>query len=1305
MKLILIGILGILMISLASAVDWDNKLTYSNNDLKVEFKNSILGVFPTDTIGTVELKSHQSADQVLHVTTGKEVVTMFYDFDFAEDYQNGLGSVEFIDMKTGKKIDRDYYLAKEEIVNVNDTKDIYNTEKLKNGTIITTTFSHQEIIGSHQEKKWIRLNSDDIPTGKTRIGLVVEVIDGDYIDGVWTIAGKKVSKHSTWTSDLLVGLYGYWTQNTRNATSNGAFNNVTQVYDMVLRTAGSGINLVAGLISNALNMTGDGNYEAVNTTVNINNSWSTNFWTRVDAFTQSCGASCHDIFNSANTDGGTNNGIVLRVFGNGSFHLIIAGASPITLAGNISAKNNTITMWTITSNSSGNYQVYINNSLAIKSYQPSHANFNAQYIMYPRPNVFGAAVWYDEIGLWNATELNSTQITALYNNSFGITYTVDTSPSVTLNAPANSTTVYTPSVTYNITGSDDVTLQNLSLIVDGVRVSTNTSPINNTLTSFPYSFTSSGFHNWSGEACDNIGQCIIASYFHIWYNNSLAATLNAPANAFNSSSANVIYNATGVDDTSLVNMSFILNGSYNGTNTSVYNNTLTQFARALPDGFYNWTVEVCDNSGVCLNATARNITIDTVTPLINFASPTETNGTYINRNYIISNVTVTDANILNISTNLYNGSFTLNSSITNTTSPAFNNFTGLADGRYYLNATTYDVTLHINSTETRDIIVDTTPPALAFVSPTATNNTTILDTYFFVNTTLTEVNPYNITFSLTNATSGSLINNTTYLTNNATNLSINFSSITYGQYKYNVTSVDLAGNSVTIERYFSSLPFSVGGESWNASAYETSAQTYFINITSATDIIFITSNLVYNGTAYRVNTTCSGGLCEINRTIDVPLTTGTNEYENKSFYWSLQTFTATATFNYTSTTNQQNVSRIHLEKSSATYPNQTVNFTTWDEINRTSISPMQMQVAFESWLGSGSVKRTSNYSSVNVSNVNFSIIPANFTHHVDGFIQYNDNSLTNGLPTGTYNTRDYHLENATFTNTSQNIRLFLLNSSLSTSFIQKVITDTQLVVTGALVMTQRYYPDTNSYETVQIYKTDDNGQTIGFFQTEIPDYRTIVVQDGEILLTTERGKVFPQTAPYTLIFTIGSTAESIWEQFEGIESLYSNLTFNKTTGIVTYQWIDTTGGLSIANLVIEKIVGNTTNSVIYNQTSILQAGALSFNVSNQTGQLIAKGYIGRSPAVLDQLITIVLDTLKDAISSPFLLLFWLILIAVMGMGLFNPAVGLILTSVVLLMGSVMGIVAIGWIFVWAIIAITVLYIILSNYIVRLEYET
>ena len=92
------------LVGTISAFEFDNKLTYSNEDLKVDFDN-LFGF--GKHYGSMELKSHSSVNYVKEVGAGERVV-MWYDFDFKDLYKGGLGKVEFTNQIMGEEIERDY---------------------------------------------------------------------------------------------------------------------------------------------------------------------------------------------------------------------------------------------------------------------------------------------------------------------------------------------------------------------------------------------------------------------------------------------------------------------------------------------------------------------------------------------------------------------------------------------------------------------------------------------------------------------------------------------------------------------------------------------------------------------------------------------------------------------------------------------------------------------------------------------------------------------------------------------------------------------------------------------------------------------------------------------------------------------------------------------------------------------------------------------------------------------------------------------------------------------------------------------
>ncbi len=97
-------------------------------------------------------------------------------------------------------------------------------------------------------------------------------------------------------------------------------------------------------------------------------------------------------------------------------------------------------------------------------------------------------------------------------------------------------------------------------------------------------------------------------------------------------------------------------------------------------------------------------------PTIEFAAPTPADNVNLAQDFIEINVTAGDDYLETITIELYDSSGSLIRSQAGSTSPLSFNFTNLNDGTYTFNATATDTVGHANSTASRTVTLDTTPP-------------------------------------------------------------------------------------------------------------------------------------------------------------------------------------------------------------------------------------------------------------------------------------------------------------------------------------------------------------------------------------------------------------------------------------------------------------------------------------------------------------------------------------------------------------------------------------------------------------------
>ncbi len=515
-KLILLMFCMVLLVGTVSAFDFDNSIRYEKNDMKVTIENAFGLPFFGSDLGSLELKSHKTVNEVLTFGYGAEEVVMYYDFTGWDLYQNGLGEVEFKDLNTGKTIDRDYsfvYWGEKE-------RDTY-TKFCQNIALANTTIiqdCNSIVDGTEQYFDWLPYNSRDIPKEDVRIGLKTYVQKDDRIDGVWTIAGEKLSRHATWTAELTVGLVAYYPFNSSSGTTAydryGSHNGALQFME--------GNEWVVGHLGNAIDMgTADEHIDVDSSSdFNFADAFSISVWVEPDAtdadgrivymigagpkgfhlsqnpngngnWRFSVYADGEDVINSTSPPSGSYEHIVVTRLANGTLTMYIDSVAQIDVETSTGETGNTV--------------------LVIGATDGPETEFNGEI---------------DELGFWNRS-ISQAEIDELYNSGTGITYSSD-----------------------------------------------------------------------------------VATF-----------ELSTPIEAFNSSVSTIefsgrVYLAATVD-----NVSLIIDGVYNETNSSGLDNVYYNFSKDIADGDYNWTYESCDDTNTCTNLTARNFSIDTTTPVLYLTEP------------------------------------------------------------------------------------------------------------------------------------------------------------------------------------------------------------------------------------------------------------------------------------------------------------------------------------------------------------------------------------------------------------------------------------------------------------------------------------------------------------------------------------------------------------------------------------------------------------------------------------------------------------------------------------------------------------
>ena len=275
---------------------------------------------------------------------------------------------------------------------------------------------------------------------------------------------------------------------------------------------------------------------------------------------------------------------------------------------------------------------------------------------------------------------------------------------------------------------------------------------------------------------------------------NLLLNLNAPLNNSNLSSSTIDFNWTATDsvnDTSFTTHAY-LDNLLNETTTSP-NGTLKNIQiTGIPDGLHVWFVNV--TNGTYMNVSVEwNFIVDTTSPnTITLDSPVE------NYNSSSANVTFNWTVIDNVATYLL-CNITLDDAINNSAyivaaNDTRQNYTieNIPDGNHPINVTCYDWAFNLNTTEMRNITVDTTKPNNITLDAPAEGYNSDSSSVTFNWTVFDNVAGYlycNLTFD-------GIVNNTAYIiATNSTRQNYTVDGISDGDHEMNVTCYDWMFNS------------------------------------------------------------------------------------------------------------------------------------------------------------------------------------------------------------------------------------------------------------------------------------------------------------------------------------------------------------------------------------------------------------------------------------------------------------------------------------------------------------------------------
>ena len=386
-------------------------------------------------------------------------------------------------------------------------------------------------------------------------------------------------------------------------------------------------------------------------------------------------------------------------------------------------------------------------------------------------------------------------------------------------------------------------------------------------------------------------------------------------------------------------------------------------------------------------------------------------------------------------------------------------------------------------------------------------------------------------------------------------------------------------------------------ESYTNSTSEGSIESFSINITfNSSEFTNSDANLYYNNTFYGGTKTGSGDTVIYSVNLTTP---DVSSITNIPFNWQIGLNNGSWNY-YNTSTNNQSVYSINVDDCSD-YSIVMFNFSLKDEETKNLINASAYNTEVE---------------------IDLDVYPSGAS---SPYIQYYNNFTQNNNPRicinesleGTYELKliatysgenyskeFYNIHDLSFTNSSleQNIDLFDLKSEDATWFKITYKDASFLPVENALIQVQKKYISDGIFRTVEIPKTDSDGEAGASLEVEDQIYTFIITKDG-VVLATFSNKIpecqNPTLRSCEINFNSFSTSIETEDYTTGDDFSYT-LTYDKSTRIVQSTYSIPSGSSETVSLNVTMFDSLGTKSVCDDEITSA-SGTLSCTIPTSFG--------------------------------------------------------------------------------------------------------
>jgi len=269
------------------------------------------------------------------------------------------------------------------------------------------------------------------------------------------------------------------------------------------------------------------------------------------------------------------------------------------------------------------------------------------------------------------------------------------------------------------------------------------------------------------------------------------------------------------------------------------------------------------------------------------------------------------------------------------------------------------------------------------------------------------------------------------------------------------------------------------------------------------------------------------------------------------------------------------------------------------------------------------------------------------------------------------------------------IYMYLLNDTLTGEICLNVYDNSGSALADTYIELLRHYPSNNSYKTVQIAKTDNNGYATLIAVPNTVVYKYLIKTSLSASASfTSNPAYLTDSSCYNIYLTTGEPVGVDWFNSQGVDYSYY---YSESTASMNYLWDDSSNNVANAclktyrmgvfkSLIEESCVSSAAGQISHTVDNTTEATYTSYMYVTMADDLSYEIFIGSFSHTIDLQIASTIGTLG-------LFLVILVIITIGMVGIWNGGVAVMLTGVAILLAQATGIILLNFVWTIGIIAV------------------